>query len=272
MLTVTKLAETLGVNPDVVRHYTDIGLINPIVSRQNGYRYYDEGDGLAVATARVARSLEFSLPEARFFVSHPVCEQMVLLEKRKASLDREITVLVDKKKRLQKIRTFLKKTELCTGVVEDVKRGPIWSLYTYGTKGIIKQNLSFAAQWASKFPYTHISLSLNQNELNDENFQGLYQVRLGFGITDDYVKESGLDLTDPVETVPGGRFLILYLKTTDIFSLTTESMRPLLDKARELNVQFLNNTTGRLLAIEEIDGEAFYYVLIRVRIGNKTSD
>lgn len=89
MLTVSRLAETLGVNPDVVRHYTDIGLITPTVSRLNNYRYYDEADGLAVATVRVARSLEFSLPEARLFISRPVEEQMDLLLERETALDQE---------------------------------------------------------------------------------------------------------------------------------------------------------------------------------------
>lgn len=272
MLTVSRLAETLGVNPDVVRHYTDIGLITPTVSRLNNYRYYDEADGLAVATVRVARSLEFSLPEARLFISRPVEEQMNLLLERETALDQEIAVLASKKARLQKIRQFLKKTELCTGIVEDVMRGPIWSLYTYGTSGVIKHEAANAAKWAEKFPFTHISLSLSKNELNDETFNGIYQVRLGFGITDEYAAQAGLDLAPPVESVPGGRFLILYLKTTDLFSLTADDFRPLLDKARELNVRFLNNTTGRLLAIEEVDGTTFYYVLIRVRIGLQTKD
>lgn len=272
MLTVTRLAETLGVNPDVIRHYTDVGLIHPAVSKTNGYRYFDEGDGLAVATIRIARSLEFSLPEAETFVSHPLAEQTALLETREAALDREIAVLLEKKERLGKIREFLKKTELCTGVVEDVMRGPIWSLYTYGTGGTIRRDPKTVAQWAAKFPFTHISLSLSREELNNPSFRGTYSVRLGYGVTDDYAAQSGLNLAAPVEYVPGGRFLIIYLKTADLFSLTSEDLRPLLEKAGELNAAFLNDTTGRLLAIEEKNGETTYFILIRVRIGIKTKD
>lgn len=270
MLTVTKLAAALGVNPDVVRHYTDVGLIQPAVSKLNGYRYFDKDDGLAVATIRVARSLEFSLPEAGTFVSQPIDAQTTLLKEREAALDHEISLLVEKKERLGKIRAFLKKTELCTGVVEDVLRGPIWSLYSFGSMGVIKRDPAVVAAWTAKFPFTHISLSLSREELSDPHFQGPYSVRLGYGITDDYAAESGLDLSDPVEAVPGGRFLIIYLKTTDLFSLAPKDLRPLLDKAAQLKVAFLNDTTGRLLAIEEKADEPLYYVLIRVRIGRKT--
>lgn len=258
MLTVSKLAAALGVHPDVIRHYTDIGLLNPFVSRQNGYRYFDESDGLAVATVRVARSLEFPLADARTFITRSIAEQQTLLEERERSLDQEIAVLLEKKRRLAKIRTFLKKTELCSGVVEDVARGPIWSLYALGTKGTLKRDPKVLATWADKLPFTHISLSLSREELNDPTFAGPYSVRLGYGITDEYAAESGLDLSSPVETVPGGRFLILYLKTADLFALTQDDLRPLLETARKLGLVFLNDTTGRLLAIEEKEGETLY--------------
>ena len=44
MLTVKKLADLLGLSPEVIRHYTHIGILKPVVNSGNNYKYYDEQD------------------------------------------------------------------------------------------------------------------------------------------------------------------------------------------------------------------------------------
>lgn len=273
MLTVSRLAKVLGVTPDVIRHYTREGLLQPLVSSENGYRYFDATDAIALLNARVARSLDFSLKASQVFTAGSLKAQEALLAEREAELDREIEHLVEQKKRLREIRSFLSKTELCRrNVVEDVRRPAIHSLYTVsgmrGDEPADRTAFERIAEWTEHLPYTHISLSLPARELNDPDFHGLYGVRLGIGVTDAWLRVLRLDTTPPVETVPAGRFLIYYGITDDFFALTPDSVRPLLEKAAALGVRFLNDTTGRLLAIEETKEDPRYHYLIRVRIGD----
>lgn len=90
MLTVKKLADLLGLSPEVIRHYTHIGILKPVVNSGNNYKYYDEQDLLYLANIRVNRSLGLSLPQAQDFQSSSVKKQRNLLAERSQQLSAEI--------------------------------------------------------------------------------------------------------------------------------------------------------------------------------------
>ena len=56
MLTVKKLADLLGLSPEVIRHYTHMGILKPVVNSGNNYKYYDEQDLLSISKVKQARS------------------------------------------------------------------------------------------------------------------------------------------------------------------------------------------------------------------------
>ena len=119
----------------------------------------------------------------------------------------------------------------------------------------------------ARLPYIHLSIKVPKDELNDPDFDRPYSVELGVGVTEDYLGVSGLSVEPPVETVPAGRFLIIYLKTRDVLHLTPDELRPLREKAAALGLPFLNDSTGRLLAVEKTPEGPLFYILIRIRIG-----
>ena len=159
---------------------------------------------------------------------------------------------------------------MCTmeGVVKDVRRDPIHSVYTYGLKKPHTDQLAIVQQWSKLFPFVHFSVKIPKEELNDPNFGGPYSVELGLGIVHKYLEEFHLQSTPPVETIPEGRFLIIYLKTYDILNLGPKDLKPLLDKVLSLNMSFTHSSSGRLLAIEETPDGPLFSILIRVRISD----
>ena len=268
MLSVKQVADLMGTTPETVRHYTATNFLTPTVNPLNHYSSYRLADALELGHVRSMRSLDLSLHQIDELQQMASEDQLAALECHQASLASQIEELQHTLSRLNQVIAFVKKTELCHGVVEDVMRPPIYSLYTTGVETEKKERQRLMAQWMEKLPFTHISISLPMAQLNAPNFTGKYAVRLGVGMTEEYRDKLGLTVEAPVETVPAGRFLLLYLKTQDPLSLTTNDMRPLLEKAKELNVRFLNDSTGRLLTIEEdLDGVRVYNLLVRVRIG-----
>ena len=252
MFTVKKLADSLGVGPDVVRHYTALGLLEPAVNPWTGYRTYRGNDALLLGSDRSLRSLEFSLSEIQVFNAAPISGQIAQLEAREARLAAEIEALKLKADRLAKVKSFLEKARLCSGFVEAVSRPAIYSLYTLGNP---RRDYAAARRivpaWMARLPYIHLSIKVPKDELNDPDFDRPYSVELGVGVTEDYLGVSGLSVEPPVETVPAGRFLIIYLKTQDVLHLTPDELRPLREKAAALGLPFLNDSTGRLLAVEK---------------------
>jgi len=75
---VTELANTLSTTPDTVRYYTRVGLIKPIKSPDNGYKYYSQTVQQRLKFILNARQLDFSVDEIREILTesdkgHTVC-------------------------------------------------------------------------------------------------------------------------------------------------------------------------------------------------------
>lgn len=268
MLTVKKLADALGVGPEVVRHYTEVGLVRPAVNSSTGYRRYSPEDGLVIGNARMLRSIDCSLSEIKAFHASALPEQIRRIDERRSGIAAEIETLKRKLARLDDVKAFLEKTVLCCGVVEDVRRPPIYRLCTFGNpKKDYTRERALAREWMTQLPYIHFTLKIPKEELGCPAFRGPYSAELGVGLTENYREATGLSVDPPVETVPAGRFLILYLTARDPLRLTPGDLRPLLDKAAELGIRFTHDSTGRLLALRETEEGTLFYLLIRVRIG-----
>lgn len=241
-----------------------------MVNSGNNYKYYDEQDLLYLANIRVNRSLGLSLPQAQDFQSSSVKKQRNLLAERSQQLSAEIEKLRKLQKRLTEVETFLAQAEMCTmeGVVKDVRRDPIHSVYTFGLKKPAYGPVGYCSAVVEVVSVRPFFVKLPKEELNDPNFEGPYSVELGLGIVHKYLEEFQLHSTPPLETIPAGRFLIIYLKLTNILNLGPKDLKPLLDKVRSLNTSFTHSSSGRLLAIEETSEGPLFSILIRVRISD----
>ena len=63
MMLVNELSSALNVSPDTIRHYTRIGLLDPIKSDINGYNYYRQKDEATLRFVLRAKMLGFSLSD-----------------------------------------------------------------------------------------------------------------------------------------------------------------------------------------------------------------
>ena len=267
MYTVAKLAGLLGLGTDAVRYYTERGLLQPWVDPENGYRYFTEADVVKVLYARVCRSFGLSVSETMDFGGSSAAEQMALLEARGEEMDRQIRELCLMRERISEVHAFLKQSELCDGRVVPVTRESIHSLYTVGARRDYSAQRALMGQWVEKLPYTHISIKVPLEELSDPAFLGRYSVETGIGVVHKYLKPLGLSDAPPVESIPGGEHLIIYLKCKDVFSLSPKELAPLHAYVREHGLRFLNNTSGRMLAAEPDGADTLYSIMLRVRVG-----
>jgi len=65
---VKQLAKLMDVTPDTVRHYTRMGLLNPIRSENNGYQQYTKADKQRLQFIISARQLGFSLKDVQHII------------------------------------------------------------------------------------------------------------------------------------------------------------------------------------------------------------
>lgn len=70
MFTVSELATRASVTPDTVRHYVQIGLLQPQRNPDNGYKLFEPADVHRLRFVRRAKSLGFTLSEIREILGH----------------------------------------------------------------------------------------------------------------------------------------------------------------------------------------------------------
>ncbi|TDY02437.1 DNA-binding transcriptional MerR regulator [Thiohalophilus thiocyanatoxydans] len=69
-MTVKAAAGEAGLEPEVVRYYTRIGLIQPRRNRHNGYKVYSSEDIARLIFIRKAKSLGYTLKEISAILAH----------------------------------------------------------------------------------------------------------------------------------------------------------------------------------------------------------
>ena len=110
MLKIGDLKQRTGVNVSTLRYYESLGLLQPALRSDSGYRYFNDNAVQRVLFIKKAQTLNFSLTEIQeIFNSHnrgtAVCSIVKDLIDRKIShLDTEIQKLLASKQRLESHR------------------------------------------------------------------------------------------------------------------------------------------------------------------------
>ena len=96
---VSDLARKAGTTTETVRHYTDIGLLQPMRDPNNGYRRYENTDLRLLRFALKARSLGFTLTDIQALADAsrhgetPCAQVRTLIETRLEQVEAEISEL-----------------------------------------------------------------------------------------------------------------------------------------------------------------------------------
>lgn len=98
-MNISQAAEESGLPPKTIRYYEDIGLVEPVRRRDNGYRDYAARDVHMLRFLNRARDLGFSVADCRTLLSlytdsdrHSADVKAIALN-RIAEIDRKITEL-----------------------------------------------------------------------------------------------------------------------------------------------------------------------------------
>lgn len=100
LLKVGEVGERTGLSRKALRHYESLGLVEPAVRTESGYRLYDEEALRRIELVRRAKMLGLSLSEAKEFLhvaegccgdNHPALAELV--ERKLSETDRQIAEL-----------------------------------------------------------------------------------------------------------------------------------------------------------------------------------
>ena len=265
--TINKLSQMLGVSQATLRHYRTNGLLTPEKDEANGYYYYSREDAVRTLSIKRYRSLDMPLSGVREVVGGLSAEeQYEWLTESEAELEKKIETMRVSLEHRKAIRQYLKMMLEKEGVTEEICwNQPFYGLYFLGDVPKLPPE-ALIEQWTGSTPFTYLTVKIPLEELQQEGRTEPYHTQVGLGIIEQWRQYCRLPADPPVEMIPGGQSVRIFLKTENLFAITPADIAPLLRYVQENELEILCNSSGWVIVSEFEPGRTVYHVLIRVRV------
>jgi|GEM_PF-312083 len=267
-VTIRKLADSIGMTTETIRHYREIGLLDPKLE-ENGYYKYTIKDALTALLTKEMRTYGLQLEYIRDSYA-TIQEYNSHLANWEAELIREMEMIQLKLSRMHETRVYASCGIRILNKVEEFDGPPTWAIAAINReKGFIAS--SDIEKWVKNFPFTYVSATIPLEELYRKEGVEPYDIQIGLGALIHYVEEFRLPLTDRAYYQPGGHFIRTCITTKDPFSLSPQDLSVLLEYAKEHDYVFTSCTGGRVLYIDRTEKEPLFYLLVWVRVEPKNT-
>lgn len=267
--TISEMAALLGVTTHTLRYYEKMGLIQPEVNEDTGYRYYTVTDTRRFNLCREFRSADFTLEECRLFMDTSSLEQCDAL------LTQQIERLRKKKLLIELSINFLTQMQEDYQMLEEdlhtvrVRNYPeMWRL-AFSQEEDALQDAQLeqekeewlecmpAVKWVSRIPrYVMERFGIEKNDYD-----------YGLMIEASAAKKLGLRKTAHVEIVPGGDYLTTVWKKDYRGPFGWDSLQRLHDEIEKQGFRTFGDTFSYILASQkEADGSIVNYHFLGTKI------
>jgi DNA-binding transcriptional MerR regulator len=232
----------------------------------NGYLKYNNEDALITLLTKELSGMDMPLADIKSTIENNSINQFNdWLEVRRVELEMELKKIHDASARLQEITQYAKFGIELLDCVNEFNGTDIYSLPIIESENTGEKS-ELVKEWVNHFPYTYISVNLLHNELNNDRFDQNYSTSIGIGVVKKYAEQFSLTANQFVNRTEGGLCLRTCIAVEDLFSICPEDLRIFRHYAKDKGYKFSDNTSGRLLFIENADKSPLYYVLIWARV------
>ena len=244
---IGEFCRLLGISPDTLRYYEKRGLLCMPKDPENGYRSFSGLDAPDVWNLFMLRSLDMGLHDIGVLRKRGSFDaQIKYLNRREASLAEEIERLVNKRERIREISDLYNLIHSVGQVHLEEEMPAHYALYVLGDGcRQSEQALAEIPAWVKCLPFTYIAVELTFESLTGGGEK--LSVRLGLGILSKNMGKAGL--TPGAESVytPKNARVCIAVRSSDVFGLTKETLKPLYAYLSEHNLQITGVATGRVI-------------------------
>ena len=271
--TISEMAALLGVTTHTLRYYEKMGLIQPEVNRETGYRYYTVTDTRRFNLCRELRAAGFTLEECKAFVTSNSLHRVPLAGRAihaqrftddgSAIKSRRVRIRF-----LQKTREYYHTLEQDAGRVWVQNFPEMWRLVLSQEEEARNDPALQAekAEWLECMPAVHWVSRLPSRVM--EQFRvGRNEYDYGLLVEADAARQLGLRRTDHVELVCGGDYLTTVWKKDYRGAFGWDSLEVLHAEILRRGFRAVGDTFSSILASrEQPDGSIINYHLTRTKI------
>lgn len=260
LYTSKKFCELTGITPETLRHYAELGLLEPAEVQENGYRKYSIENAIDLFYLRHERHLGFNLDQL-----HPEKEALSLQEK-KVRYQNELDELNEKKRHLERqIERNYYYQELIQRAMYQEKK-PIFTITSnqlfdlsfleFPKEGQEQEVLDTISCWMRKAELLHLAFRIDLNVLPQDGF---YVPKVGLGIRTDFALEEGLPLKPAVTKRGSNKIVTLIGKAPSLCQISCKTLQPLLEEIEKNGGNLKQELIGRMITRVKEDGQQWYY-------------
>ena len=267
--TISEMAALLGVTTHTLRYYEKMGLIQPEVNRETGYRYYTVTDTRRFNLCRELRAAGFTLEECKDFLDEPsTAVTDAMLDRQIRQLERRQVINRMSIRFLQNTREYYHTLEQDAGRVWVQNFPEMWRLVLSQEEEARNDPALQAekAEWLECMPAVHWVSRLPSRVM--EQFRvGRNEYDYGLLVEADAARQLGLRRTDHVELVCGADYLTTVWKKDYRGSFGWDSLEVLHAEILRRGFRAVGDTFSSILASrEQPDGSIINYHLTRTKI------
>ncbi|RNA70523.1 MerR family transcriptional regulator [Alteribacter keqinensis] len=145
MYLIKEISGIAGVSVRTLHHYDHIGLLKPVEVKRNGYRYYNDESLERLQQILFFKELGFSLQKIKDILEGPGFD-------RKRALEQHKQVLMEKKKRLEKIIASVDQTVAAMEGEKGMSKKEMFE--PFDTEEIEKHQKKYADETKAKYGHT----------------------------------------------------------------------------------------------------------------------
>lgn len=266
--TISEMSKLLGVTTHMLRYYEKIGVIRPVVNKENGYRYYSVVDTRRFNLSRQMFSAGVPLEQCVQMMDNMPAEQIqTLLDEKIREREIELERMRISIRYLQEQKEIQRELESRVGRFEVSQHPRMWRLNfsdnerAFGDKALEREKQRWlscmpAAFWVSKIPH----------EQFEDDFTGVVDYHYGLMISEADAKALGLARSSLVEIVPGGDYLSTVHRKQLKDAFRWEEVQEITAYIRRHKLSFFGDGYSNIVASRIEEGMEVNYHYFRLKI------
>ena len=269
--TIGELSRQIGVGREAIRHYENKGLIVSKRNASNGYRYYDDLDGLSLLHTRFLQS--YALPLSQIYSNMrlwTLSQQEALLKDYETKLRQELEETQKRLTRIRRIRGFIEDSRERAGSFWEAELRGLYKILILGDRiERSPRHEALVRSWQDRFPITDIGWHIFMDDVIAHRHERI-PTAISLTVLDEYIEEHGFDIAPPVFHFPGGHSVRTILSIANPFDLRYEDIAPFFEYVDRRGYRILTDLTGRYGGCEFINGKPRYFFTLRAIVEKKS--
>lgn len=253
---LNEFSKRIGVPLTKLRYYARYGVMQPERS-ENNYRELTECEAIDVYNALILRDFDISVEEiSEIHQNKREVELFEEVDSQVENLEKKIEQLQIHLKRLKELQEFLDRFEHNTKKAYVYARASEYVLWSFSDEFVLNaENQKRIIDVTACSPFSYVALRVKEQEWRTKD---VFKPELGVAVLKRNVGKCKLEVPNDAKYTGDTQLITYCFEKENMFEITKDDLKPIFDKAREMDVELYGDLTGRFYISYVKNGKRIY--------------